>query len=243
MSNRSATQTQALFPVSGPQVETVDPAVIIAKLQLELAEQKAQNEKLTVANEALTADVVRLKELTLRDPLTGLYNRRQFNQQLDEEVGRIRRGLTTTMSLLFVDVDDFKKVNDKHGHKKGDDVLRRVARTLMDPRRRGDTVARYGGEEFVIIAPNTDSDGAAALAQRLCDKIAAIRLDLDSGEELRLTVSVGVATYRPDTDALDPTKLVDRSNTAERLAKVQGKNRVVVNRSGSVPPAIKVAKK
>lgn len=236
MSNRSATQTQSLFPVSEPQVETVDPAVIIAKLQLELAEQKAENERLTLEN-------ARLQELTLRDPLTGLYNRRQFNQQLDEEVGRIRRGLTTTMSLLFVDVDDFKKVNDKHGHKKGDDVLRRVARALMDPRRRGDTVARYGGEEFVIIAPNTDSDGAAALAQRLCDKVAAIRLDLDSGEELRLTVSVGVATYRPDTDALDPTKLVDRSNSAERLAKVQGKNRVVVNRSGSAPPAIKVTKK
>jgi diguanylate cyclase (GGDEF)-like protein len=134
------------------------------------------------------------KDLAVRDPLTGLFNRRHVEGVLPAEIGRAER-LGSPLSLLIIDLDHFKVVNDRHGHPMGDRVLVELARLLNRILRVGDTSARLGGEEFCVVLQHSDSAAALGAADRLHRVIRALRFQEEP--DLRITVSIGIATARP----------------------------------------------
>lgn len=161
-----------------------------------------------------------------QDPLTGLYNRRYFQNVLNTEVKRALR-YTHQLSLIFIDVDHFKRYNDTHGHQQGDEVLKEVAEVIKDVTRAHDVAARYGGEEFVILLPETSQDNATVYAQKLLETVAELPLPGRETQPLnKLTISVGVSTLLVDAD--DINQLVKNADKALYKAKEQGRNRVCV---------------
>jgi diguanylate cyclase (GGDEF)-like protein len=159
------------------------------------------------------------------DALTGLYNRRWWEDKFDRLVGRAQRS-QAHLAILVVDVDRFKLYNDTYGHIEGDTVLRAVARTLADNLRPTDIAARYGGEEFVVALPSTDREGALAAAERVRLAVAAAMIEDSSGRRLpSVSISVGVATLRP---ADGVASLFARADAALYRAKEAGRNRVEV---------------
>ena len=166
----------------------------------------------------------RTKELSTRDDLTGLFNRRHFFENLEKEIQRARR-YQRVFSLLMLDLDDFKGYNDTYGHLKGDEVLKDVARLLLANTRRADVVARFGGEEFVVLLPEINAQGAAVVAEK-------IRMGVEGhpfpGRHTQpggiLTVTLGLASYPADSE--DALELVDLSDRALYAGKQQGGNRV-----------------
>ncbi|MFN3651304.1 MAG: diguanylate cyclase [Armatimonadota bacterium] len=160
----------------------------------------------------------------LRDPLTGLHNRRFLEEYLPQQLSLARRE-ARPCSYLILDLDDFKQVNDAHGHEAGDTVLQDVATLLMDGRRGSDAAARYGGEEFVLVLPSTPISAAAELAERLRSELERTELRLPNGQKLRLTASVGVAEY--PRDATDPEGLRRVADRRLYAGKRLGRNRVV----------------
>jgi len=169
-----------------------------------------------------TRFLIQKEDSALRDELTGLFNRRYFNQELSREIERFRR-FGHPFSLLMLDLDHFKDFNDTHGHSAGDQALRDIARLLGDSARLYDRAVRYGGEEFAIILPQACQDEALAVAERIRE--AAQEHQIEFGQQLLgpLTVSIGSATF--PQDALDMTELVCRADEALYAAK-QERNRV-----------------
>jgi len=169
----------------------------------------------------------RTKELSTRDDLTGLFNRRHFFENMEKEVQRARR-YQRVFSVIILDLDDFKKYNDTHGHLKGDEALREVARLLLANTRRADIVARYGGEEFVVLLPEINAQGAGVVAEKIR---AAVEQYPFAGRHTqpggRMTVTLGLGTY--PTDADDGLELVDVADRALYSGKQQGGNRVCVS--------------
>lgn len=161
------------------------------------------------------------EELAHTDELTRLYNRRAFNVRLAEEINRARR-YHHTLSLIMLDLDDFKKVNDTYGHLVGDRLLAMTAKAIELTIRGADVASRYGGEEFAIICPQTDLKGACRLAERLRSAIDGTDFTV-RGVSIRATISLGVALLNDDDG---PDDLVDRADRSLYLAKRTGKNRV-----------------
>jgi len=176
--------------------------------------------------EVTQADNLRLEALARTDPLTQLLNRRALLAQLGTEVERTRR-YNAPLSILMIDVDEFKDVNDTYGHLAGDQVLVEVALLLARTARSVDSVARYGGDEFVIAVPETGEVGAIAFAERLRDKIQAHPFDIGKGEPLQLTVSIGVADF-PEAKVETAEDLLDCADRALYRAKAGGRNLVCV---------------
>lgn len=174
-----------------------------------------------------TADVQRLlaevSHLASRDPLTDLFNRRSFGERLRAEIARARRG-GGAFSLVGIDLDGFKRINDRHGHPTGDEALCVVASVLRDTLRAQDVAGRVGGEEFAVLLPDTGVDGAEATARRLRDRLSARSVPTPSGEPLRVTFSAGVIEWRAD---LDEATLLRRLDDALYAAKAAGRDRVV----------------
>jgi len=137
----------------------------------------------------------RLKRIGLTDSLTGVNNRRFFDQRLLEEVGRAQRS-NEPLTCLFMDVDHFKKVNDKHGHQTGDQILRVVAGLIREQLRASDVLGRYGGEEFAALLVNAPSEVAMEIAERIRAVIAAYLFRTLDGESLMATISIGVASLQ-----------------------------------------------
>jgi diguanylate cyclase (GGDEF)-like protein len=167
-----------------------------------------------------------LTELSVRDPLTGLYNRRHFDAALKTEMRRAARN-QKPISLLMIDVDNFKSLNDEYGHQRGDDCLREVARALEDHPRRGyDVLARYGGEEFALLLPDCNVEGARAAAESIRRAVLALRIENhDSTEGEVVTVSVGVCCWHPHLDD-ESEEFVHDADMALYAAKHLGRNRV-----------------
>ena len=166
----------------------------------------------------------RAAEEAVTDELTGLANHRRFKELIAHEVERSKR-FEHPLSLLMIDIDDFKEVNDTYGHLQGDHVLRAVAHLMAGESREVDEPARYGGEEFALVLPETDSHSALEVAQRIRTRLQSTRIPLSGRDgEITVKVSVGVAGT-PDT-ALDPTGLVEAADEALYRAKREGKNRV-----------------
>ncbi|MEB3196410.1 MAG: diguanylate cyclase, partial [Candidatus Sericytochromatia bacterium] len=160
------------------------------------------------------------------DHLTGLYVRSLFLRRTDEEIRRTRR-FGGRFSLLVLDIDHFKKFNDSHGHQTGDAVLRLVAKTVREAVRVGlDVPCRYGGEEMVILLPETDTAGAIVSAERIRRQIELATLPGPDGSPLRVTVSVGVATFPAMAETA--TELFERADQALYVSKREGRNRVSV---------------
>jgi len=164
------------------------------------------------------------KRLAITDELTGLYNYRYLQQRLDEEIERARR-YHKDLSLLMLDIDDFKGFNDSHGHIAGDGALADFAAVLLAEVREVDVVARYGGEEFSVILPETDAAGAFVVAEKIREAVSLYEFqDEDSVRGCTLTCSVGLATY--PSHAQEKETLLRLSDDALYRAKNGGKNRV-----------------
>lgn len=161
------------------------------------------------------------------DPLTGLFNVRYFREALDAELERTRRtGLPT--SLMMVDLDHFKRVNDTHGHENGNRVLLHVAELLRNQTRKLDICCRYGGEEFIIILPSTELMLANQVAERCRSLLEELPVELDDGQ-LQITASIGVAVCS-DAGQLVASQLIEHADQCLYKAKHQGRNQVVSHR-------------
>ena len=158
------------------------------------------------------------------DPLTGLANRRRFNDFVAAAVDAAQRD-GRPLSMLALDLDHFKSVNDEHGHGVGDEVLKATARAMLDAVRGGDVAARIGGEEFAVVMPRTDVEGARILAERLRLAVQEMRLQVPGGREIRLTISIGTATA--SGKVIDAPGLLAAADEALYAAKRGGRNRTV----------------
>lgn len=171
----------------------------------------------------LQAVIDGLCELSSRDALTGLANRRQFELTLAREIDRVARAGEPAL-VLMVDVDHFKKVNDTHGHPAGDQVLKAVAQALLDCVRPMDTVARFGGEEFAIILPNCPAAFGQAVAERIRRKVEQRPVTVSLGVEVLVTISLGGA-FAPQWVRSSAALWVERADRQLYLAKTGGRNR------------------
>ncbi len=178
---------------------------------------KEQTSELVSANE-------RLHQLSVTDDLTGVNNRRYFFQRLGEEMNQtIRYG--HTISVMILDLDDFKNINDVMGHIVGDAVLREFASLLRNKLRKGETVSRYGGEEFAVILPHVKADDALRAAEAVRKKVESTIFSC-SGQGIPVTVSIGVAEL--DSRLKDPDEVLQRADKALYKAKSEGKNRACI---------------
>jgi diguanylate cyclase (GGDEF)-like protein len=168
-----------------------------------------------------------LCELSLRDPLTGLANRRHFRAVLSREIEIVARSGNSAL-LLMLDIDHFKKVNDTHGHLAGDKVLQAVARCIAGCVRPQDTVARYGGEEFAIVMPDCQASYGETVAERIRQSVAALSIPVSPVLNLQITTSVGGA-FAPVWVRSTSDLWIDRADTQLYLAKAQGRNRVCID--------------
>jgi diguanylate cyclase (GGDEF)-like protein len=169
----------------------------------------------------------RMLDAALRDGLTKAFNKKYLLQRLGTEIAFALRH-KTPLSLIMLDVDHFKRINDTFGHPVGDTVLVRVAEIVSETVRKEDVFARYGGEEFAVLCRSVDVKNAAILAERLRERLAATRVEQD-GESISVTISLGVAGY-PDVEADTPEKLLGAADEALYDAKSAGRNRVAIKR-------------
>jgi two-component system cell cycle response regulator len=176
------------------------------------------------ALETTRADNRRLEALATTDPLTRVLNRRALLDRLTVEVDRASR-FSSALSLLLLDVDHFKQINDTAGHLAGDSVLRQLGALLEDAVRKVDIVARYGGEEFVAILPETAIEGGVIFAERLRERIAEQSFEVGVDRPVHLTVSIGIATF-PSARVTSTEDLFARADEALYRAKSAGRNQV-----------------
>lgn len=164
-----------------------------------------------------------LADLSNRDPLTGLSNRRNFEMVLEREIDRVARAGEPAL-LLVLDIDHFKRVNDTHGHASGDEVIKAVALAIQQAVRPMDTVARIGGEEFGVVLPNCPSSFGPTVAERIRAQVEATLVPVSMTEKLRVTVSLGGA-YAPQWVRSSPLLWVERADRQLYRAKAEGRNR------------------
>ncbi len=165
---------------------------------------------------------IRLTHMATTDPLTGIPNRRVMEHDIDR-YSRLARRYKKPLSLVMIDIDNFKGVNDTYGHATGDEVLKKVARLIRESIRETDTVYRYGGEEFAVLCPETDKSGAYELAERIREKVRETRLFIDGDRAIYITISLGVASFPDDTE--DPAELLAIADISLYRAKSEGKDR------------------
>ncbi len=172
------------------------------------------------------------KKLSNLDAMTSLYNYRFFKEMLEHEIEKHKR-YNRTLSLLMIDIDDFKKVNDTYGHPVGDGVLKQIARLLKKSIRNCDLVARYGGEEFAVILPETLEEEAIKVGERIVTTVRNNQFKLMEGKPTgKITVTVGLACF--PIDAKDPKRLVDNADQALYEGKKSGKDQVFIFSKGKI---------
>jgi two-component system cell cycle response regulator len=187
---------------------------LLLRLKRVLKERQLSKDRIHMVN--------KLKKLAITDDLSGLYNSRHFYNQLEIEVNRSKR-YSHPLSLLLLDIDHFKDYNDTYGHLEGDQVLGMLGKVIQSCLRSLDTAYRYGGEEFTIILPETIGDEAAIVAGRIKSAVKNKKLSPRPGEEVSITISIGVTEYAPDEDL---TKFIHRADKAMYTSKQQGRDRI-----------------
>jgi two-component system cell cycle response regulator len=203
-------------------IKPIDPEELSARVKTQVRKKRYLD--------ALRARLDQSMELAVTDQLTGLHNRRYMRAQIESFVKRSNMG-GMPVSVLLCDIDHFKKVNDIHGHSAGDDVLREFGRRLSENIRPMDLACRYGGEEFVVIMPETTQGLAHAAAERLRVIMEESPFTIGRGEQLRVTMSGGIATVIPPEDTVDA--LMKRADEALYRAKGNGRNMVEVEEVGA----------
>ncbi len=236
LTGRDDTQRSAIFDETGADdlimkpftFEEVDTRVrtMLKKREVFRALERA-NEDLRSANE-------RMSRLILVDEKTQLYNYRYFMERLADEMKRSRR-YENPLSLVMLDLDHFKEVNDAHGHVVGDRVLKEFADLMLRTARETDIVARYGGEEFSVLLTHTTAVQAERLANRIRRAAAERAFENDRGEGIRITASAGVATFPINRRILKPEDLVQAADDAMYRAKNAGRNRTEVDPRSVIP--------
>ena len=172
----------------------------------------------------LSDELDRARMLSLTDELTSLPNRRAFMRRMDDEVSRVKR-YGFPLSLVLIDIDHFKQVNDKYGHAAGDTVLRVYAEKILSIFRHHDMIARYGGEEFAVLLPNTDLEGVLRALDKVKSTVPKVQCKVGDIVIQAPTFSAGVTEYRaPET----PTQFIERADHALYRAKRLGRNRIEV---------------
>jgi len=202
----------------------------LSKERFEREIWRLRNVELATALERLEEQARQLVRLSVRDGLTGVFNRRHLDEQLPSELERARR-TNQPISVAMVDLDNFKRINDTVGHAVGDRALQVIAEVIGSLLRQSDFVARYGGEEFAIVFADTNCEAAAAASERIREAIAS-RDWADIHPDIRLTASFGVAQADATSDA---GKLLDEADARLYAAKAAGRNRVVAS---AVPPVV-----
>lgn len=208
--------------------DDIDIISVVAERALEkhrlIEENKRLIADLKVKNSALEEANNTLNDLAVRDGLTGVYNHRYFQEAFQKELERSKRH-GHSLSLLFIDVDKFKDFNDKHGHQRGDQVLRSIASILQNSARNIDVVARYGGEEFVVLLAETENGGALKFAEKLRHSVECHSVEGAEGlGQVKVTISAGVSTY-PENGA-NITDLIQHADKALYRAKHSGRNMI-----------------
>ena len=205
----------------------VNRAYSSSKLQREntnlLLQLENNHEKLSKANRRLVDANYKLKRLASTDTLTLLYNRRYFDQVLKRESDR-RNRYKLPLSVVMLDIDDFKQINDQYGHEAGDNAIKQVAVILDECARAADIVARYGGEEFVALLPQTTPENANIFAERTRAAIEQARFKLSDDIRVNLTASLGIAGAQATDGAVGPQKMLSAADKALYVAKQNGKN-------------------
>jgi diguanylate cyclase len=198
-----------------------------AKMQNEASSLKKNLEQSKSQIDKLRSHLAEAQEVSMRDPLTSLSNRRRFDDSLARELADARQQ-GTTLCLVLADIDNFKKVNDLFGHTIGDEILKMFSRVLQDNVCARDTVARYGGEEFAIILPETEVERARQITERMRSQLEGMQLALNaSGRQIgKITASFGIAELSLGDDV---GTLVQRADEKLYQAKLAGRNRVAVD--------------
>jgi diguanylate cyclase (GGDEF)-like protein len=190
-------------------------------LVIELKQAKETAEKL--AGELKAANS-KLRELAFRDGLTGLFNHRYFQDFIEKELNRATR-YKRAFSLIMLDIDHFKKINDVYGHPVGDTVLKEISSAIEQTVRNCDVVSRYGGEEFAVVLPETALKGAVILAERLRKKVEQLVIKA-SDENVQMTVSLGLTVWEPGLDVTHKAEIIDAADRALYKSKKTGRNKV-----------------
>ncbi|MEY2989050.1 MAG: hypothetical protein RJB13_2571 [Pseudomonadota bacterium] len=207
------------------------------RLNHEIDRRKARENEITeIANQLRDLSQVLMK-LSLIDALTGVANRRAFEQNLDQEFKRAKRS-KKSLSVILFDVDFFKKYNDRYGHPAGDLCLKRLAQEVQATiKRPGDMLARYGGEEFAIILPETDLQGASIIAERVLKGVRDLGMSHeDNNHGQIITVSIGLVAYDCYEQGVDSTELIKRADKALYKAKSEGRNRIATLENHMISP-------
>jgi len=217
---------EALFEMSlfeGPRLQEITDT---AREILMVRNLRALEEVQTLQSRAsrLEEENVELKQESSRDALTGVFNRRHFEESLLAEFATARRH-GWPLSVIFVDLDRFKQVNDSFGHQAGDDMLREVSDLLVKGLRDSDQVARYGGDEFVLLLPGIDADNAAQVGARLVSEARLRRVGAGNGAQISITLSLGIATLSPEHPFAGCQELLAAADTALYHSKRNGRDR------------------
>jgi len=215
-------------------VKLPDPIELIARIRSHAKNYILQTERdsaffaLREMKKQLEKSNRKLQKISMQDGLTGISNRRHFDETLEEEL-KTAGNTKTPLSLILIDIDHFKLYNDSYGHQGGDDCLVSVAKTIAkECKNDEDLAARYGGEEFVILLPKTEEKNAFAVADRTRKAVEKLCIEHnDSPTSKCVSISLGIGTMKPD-ETLDYKKLIERADTALYKAKEMGRNQTVM---------------
>ena len=195
------------------------PKELLARVNRELAMQKLIKDLKNSQDE--------LRKLAATDPMTKLYNRRYFSQ-ISAEFLELAKRNNQELSVIMLDIDKFKRINDTYGHKVGDDVIIALSKILVELKRKSDIACRFGGEEFVLLLPNTAIDGAEILAQKIRETVQNRSVKVEDDKELNFTISLGVSLVNVQNETNIEVSL-KKADDALYKAKESGRNKVCVN--------------
>ncbi len=223
LSFTNANKTKIILVNSSPVLDKDNTVSGVMVTLSDVTELHEQNEKIKIAmlelkenHKKIQAQNAALKEMSMKDPLTGCLNRRAFFELFDTEWSSSKR-YGYELSCIMMDIDYFKKINDNHGHSKGDEVLKALPQVINDNTRKSDQICRYGGEEFCILMPHTEIDDAVSVAEKIREKIE----DRNPGD-IHTTVSIGVSAT--NFEAKNPQELIDQADKALYHSKHNGRN-------------------
>jgi len=212
-----------------------DGRKVLILIAIDISTQKKSQSDLIITQVKLLRQTQELKKaqeelklLALTDPLTKLYNRRYFTQ-MSESCLELAKRNNTNASILMIDIDNFKSINDTYGHKIGDDVIVIISSLLQKQNRKSDIVCRWGGEEFIILLSNTNTNGAIIIAQKIRNLVENSVITLDNNDQIKFTISIGISEIYTQYDK-DIEDSINRADKALYKAKDSGKNRVEIEK-------------